>query len=253
MLRYFVSPHPTFGSYANPIAWRVEASPYFWWWRALGWAQQQQTSVEGSFRGADRVRWEAVRECFGVVEVGENVHKSFCDWWRHKMPNGEERGVYLFAEPVLERKTVELTEWKQTRALLDDEHYILMAVPKDVQLSYARQSVDRILKRHDVRKEGRKVRDPKHSKARYHLSKSVQVESLRKAFRLYEHQLEAVTKGESVTNVELARRAGIKHQSKAKDQVMDKAARNRNLGIIVSRHLKMARDAVGRVQLGMFP
>ena len=35
MIRFFISPHPTFGNYKKPIKWKVEASPYFWWWYAL--------------------------------------------------------------------------------------------------------------------------------------------------------------------------------------------------------------------------
>ena len=35
MRRYFISQYPTFGSYANPTKWKIEQSPYFYWWLAL--------------------------------------------------------------------------------------------------------------------------------------------------------------------------------------------------------------------------
>ena len=35
MRRYFITQHPTFGSYAKPIRSKIETSPYFYWWLAL--------------------------------------------------------------------------------------------------------------------------------------------------------------------------------------------------------------------------
>ena len=35
MIHFFISPHPAFGNYKKPVIWKVEASPYFWWWYAL--------------------------------------------------------------------------------------------------------------------------------------------------------------------------------------------------------------------------
>jgi hypothetical protein len=253
MSRFFVSPHPTFGSYSNPLPWRAQASPYFWWWRALVWAQQQETLSESSLVGEQRDRWQQVLRDFGQLQATDDIYTSFCDWWREKMPNGEQRGVYLFAEPVMESKTQEVVAPQEANRLIADDRYIVIAVPKDVQLGYARESVDRILKRHNVRKEGRQVRDPKRSLARYQLTKSVQVDTMKKAFGLYEERMKADLIGDTVKNVELAKRVNLKHDQKVKDQVIDKAARNRIVSVIVSRYLKFARDAIGRVQLGSFP
>lgn len=249
MRRFFVSPHPTFGSYSAPVKWRVEASPYYWWWRAL-WHAQSNSTFEKPLSKTDEERRKRVLDDFGVLECGEDRYLSFCRWWTTKMPNGEERGVYLFAEPQLEATITELTAAERAAELVDDDRYVVVAIPKDLRLTYVKDTMDRVYKRHGIRKEGRDVRDPRHSRARYSMTKAVHASTLKTAFDLYEARLDAEKSGERVTNAELAKRIGLTYQSRKRDEVLNSAQRNRNIGIIVTRHLRAAKEFILAARFG---
>ena len=111
MRRYFISQYPTFGSYANPTKWKIEQSPYFYWWLALT-LNGDYVALCGN-PSANRFKTKKkllkVYEDFGDVRYEGDRYVAFAKWWNAKLANGETKGAYLFAEPLTEMK-VELVE-----------------------------------------------------------------------------------------------------------------------------------------------
>jgi hypothetical protein len=106
MRRYFISQYPTFGSYANPTKWKIEQSPYFYWWLALT-LNGDYVALCGN-PSANRFKTKKkllkVYEDFGDVRYEGDRYVAFAKWWNAKLANGETKGAYLFAEPLTEMK-----------------------------------------------------------------------------------------------------------------------------------------------------
>ena len=90
MRRYFITQHPTFGSYANPIASKIEKSPYFYWWLALTLNKDYITlcdalSVEQKSSTNTAIR--QVYEDFGDVRYEGDKYLAFTKWWSCSTPS----------------------------------------------------------------------------------------------------------------------------------------------------------------------
>jgi hypothetical protein len=87
MRRYFITQHPTFGSYANPIASKIEKSPYFYWWLALtlntDYLEICNSPSSKRFKTNDRI--QQVYEDFGDVRYEGDKYIAFTQWWRSKV------------------------------------------------------------------------------------------------------------------------------------------------------------------------
>ena len=97
MKRYFISHAPRFGSYKVPVQWKVEQSPYYFWWLAYSYAVEKRALIDD----VD----EQVLMDFGQVERGVEKHLAFTQWWTERVTKDERRGEFLFAEPLTGAKT----------------------------------------------------------------------------------------------------------------------------------------------------
>lgn len=249
MARFFVSQHPTFGSYKQPVPFRIEASPYFWWWYALTLNTDYIAACASGGAG-----FEAVFRDFGDVRYDGNRHLAFCGWWRRRTNEHETQGEYLFAEPQSgQRVEVVATEEAAAEALTDDNR-ILISVPLDAQRRHIEKRLNTILKVNLQPKAARLVRSVKTSKARYSLHIPVVPGALKKSFDLFDARREAQERGELISNFELARRAGVKVREREKDdEINTEENYRRTVSATVSRYVKQAERMIENAGRGKFP
>jgi hypothetical protein len=238
MKRYFISYAPRFGSYKNPVHWKVEQSPYYWWWLALTYAVEKLapiTEVE-----------ESVLDDFGHVERGLDKHLAFAQWWTERVTKDERHGEFLFAEPLAGVKTHVVESVSQAESALQDDLSILVSINISEQRRFLDASIDRILRKYASFEKGRNVKNPKLSNARYSLSKPVQVEALARYFRVFE-----LKEGEpEISNYEVFKRLRLKADKQEEETVGDY---RRRISTLVSRDYGAAKRMVENVGKGIFP
>jgi hypothetical protein len=264
MLRHFRSPHPTFGSYKAPIPQLVEASPYFWWWYALTLnsayiaycKQKAEQKPKTSLLNRKEKLLSSVYDNFGDVRYEDCRYVAFCKWWRYKVSKDESRGEYLFAETPLSSgvRISEVKDMALAQVAIESDDLLLVVIPKNRQRQHIDKALDKILKSHLKVRRGRTTRsNPANSNARYSLSKPVLASALKKAFDLYDARQAAASSERRVTNVELARKVGLKlNERKNKDSESNYASRSRIMSIQVSRYLATAEKLIEQTANGKF-
>lgn len=251
MKRYFISQHPTFGSYANPIANLVEKSPYFYWWLAL---TLNKRYVDFCAKPNTNSRLYKLYKDFGDVRYEGCRYKAFCDWWISKVSDEEQRGQYLFAEPLSVHKVQLVADRKAAQQFADDASCLLIAIPKNLKRIQIDKAIEKIFKNELSFSRGRKVRNPKlSSNARYHLEKPSTAQLLKLAFAIYELKADAQLNNKKLTNAAIAKMVGLTvANKKADDEATDYANEVRKLGFAVSRKYKEACVAIDSVLNGTF-
>ena len=262
MLRFFISPHPTFGSYANPIKFKVYASPYFWWWYALTLNEDYRKICQQYDKSAPKLDTQTDREIvmrrvfsdFGDVRYEGCRYKAFAKWWTNRVNTNETRGVYLFAEPYDDTRVEIIDNVEDAKTALLDANSVLLNLPINLKRRYIDKDINRILKKRQTLAKGRTVRNPKLSKARYSLSKPCVPNALKKAFDVYDAKLQAKQSGEKVGNFEIGIRAKLVYNERVKtDEVPSEANRRRTISILVSRHISNVKRMIDNVGGGTFP
>jgi hypothetical protein len=262
MRRFFISPHPTFGSYSNPKPYLVEASPYYWWWYALTLNADYQSLCEDAEdffkqKNLNRETEQKIRSVyadFGDVRYSGDRYVAFAKWWAENFNATETRAIYLFAEPDLPSNIELIENVADAELAIADEDCILIKVPNHLRRAYTDKVLDKILKKHLKVTKGRAGRDLKNSQARYCLSKPVVPSALKKTFDIYDQKILAAKNGENISNIEIANRAKLKIENKkSEDQVYDKADVNRLLSTEVSRKIKTANSMIDSTLYGVFP
>lgn len=263
MLRFFISPHPTFGNYAQPHKWKVEASPYFWWWYALTQNAEYKLLTQDIVAGAVDVdtlteqqqKMLTVYEDFGDVGFEGCRYAAFARWWRNRVNTNETRGERLFAEPLLQRSVRLLQHVDDAAAVLNSDDMLVLAVPRDMQRQHIDKAIDRILRKHVVTHKGRAIRNPKLSQARYSMSKPVLAQSMKKAFDVYDLRTAAAEEGVKLPNEKVAKAAKIAYTQKSVDNEAEftPAERKRVVSAIVARHYKDAKTMIENSAVGVFP
>ena len=255
MRRYFISQYPTFGSYANPTKWKIEQSPYFYWWLAL--------TLNGDYvalcgnpsasRFKTKKKMLKVYEDFGDVRYEGDRYIAFAKWWNAKLANGETKGAYLFAEPLTEMKVEVVEDVATAERLIAEEDELLIRVSKGMKRTHIDKTLNRIFKKHIEFEKGRQTRNPNRSNARYSLSKPISIKSLEKSFTILDWIDEAEASGKKVNNYELAKVVGIEVEQRNTEEEWDVAYKRRVVSVAVSRKKKVAIDAIKSVANGVFP
>lgn len=245
-----MSQHPTFGSYKNPIPFKVEASPYYWWWYAL---TLNASYADACKRGG--AGFEKVYADFGIVNYEVERHFAFCSWWRERVNTLETRGAYLFAEPVLAGKSVSVVyDVPVAVEAISDKNRLLVSIPLDAQRKHIEWRLNNIFKKHLKPETGRLIRSVKKSQARYSMDKPVVPAALKKCFDIYDAKQRAAARGEAIGNVELAMLAGVKVQEREKaDEINSAENYRRTVSATVSRYIKQAETMIANAGHGKFP
>jgi hypothetical protein len=253
--RFFITQHPTFGSYASPIKSKIEKSPYFYWFKALtlndDYIEYCAHPTSNRFKTNDSIH--QVFKDFGDVRYEGCVYLAFTRWWIQKLNETETRGTYLFAEPYTGTKVELVTDITEAKSAADDESVLLIRIPKIINRKRIDEAIDKILASEMQFERGRKVRNPSRSNARYHLSKPVKVESLKEAFEVYELERDAMINGTKISNLKLAKAVGIKvQQKKTEEQAEDYSYQSELINTKVWRRKKLAKEAIANVVNGRF-
>ena len=258
MRRFFISPHPTFGSYKNPISTKIEKSPYYFWWLALTLNKEylaickdglECTEMEGS-------KLNRIFADFGDVRYEGDKHKAFANWWRRKTNDTETMGEYLFAEPVAATKVMLVDDAEAAKQSADDASSLLINIPKNLTRKQIDKALDNIFHKEMSFEKGRQTRNPARSNARYSLSKPARAESLKSAFDIIKAEREALAIGNKLSNVQLADKVGLKveiSEATRADQSDLAEYEIYLLSTTVSRKKKLAKTAIANAAKGIFP
>ena len=255
MRRYFISQYPTFCSFANPTKWKIEQSPYFYWWLALTLNDDYVALCKNPSANHFKTKKELLKvyEDFGDVRFEGDRYIAFTKWWNAKLANGETKGAYLFAEPLTEMKVELIEDVATAERLIVNEDELLIRVSKGMKRTHIDKTLNRIFKKHIEFEKGRQTRNPNRSNARYSLSKPIGIDSLQTAFGLYDLIEQAETDGTKVNNYELAKLVGIEVEQRNTEEEWDVAYKRRVVSVAVSRKKKVAMDATKSVVNGFFP
>ena len=258
MKRFFISQHPTFGSYNNPIAYKVEQSPYYFWWLALTLNEEYLELCAGASQGInskDSLIHKVFAD-FGDVRYEGDKHKAFANWWRRKANDTETMGEYLFAEPVAATKVMLVNDAVVASRCASDASSLLIDIPKNLTRKQIDKALDNIFRKELSFEKGRQTRNPTRSNARYSLSKPAKAESLKSAFDIIEAERGALAIGKKLSNVQLADKVGLKVEiSQATRAEQDGLAEYEIylLSTTVSRKKKLAKTAIANAAKGVFP
>ena len=257
MRRYFITQHPTFGSYANPIASKIEKSPYFFWWLALtlntDYLEICNSPSSKRFKTNDRI--QQVYEDFGDVRYEGDKFKAFTQWWRSKVSDTETRGEYLFSEPLTVNAVMLVEDKEIAIQAVEDKSSLLIRIPKALNRKQIDMSIERIFTKEMTFERGRQTRNPNRSNARYKLSKTINVETYKMAFDVYEILLNKAHSNVKLSNYAVAKRVGLavtRKEETLKEQAMTVADERRTISVAVTRKKKTAVDAIRNVAEGKF-
>lgn len=253
--RFFITQHPTFGSYANPIKSKIEKSPYFYWFKALTLSDDyiEYCSDPSSNRFKTNESIHQVYKDFGDVRYEGCVYVAFTRWWIAKLSDVDTRGTYLFAEPYTGTKVEMVSSVSDAKEAAEDESVLLILIPKVINRKRIDDAIDKILASEMQFERGRKVRNPSRSNARYHLSKPIKVETLKEAFEVYELERKAKLNGTKISNLKLAKAVGIEVQQKNTDeQAQSYSYISELINTKVWRRKKLAKEAIANVTKGRF-
>ena len=257
MRRYFITQHPTFGSYAKPIRSKIETCPYFFWWLALthnsDYIELCNNPSANRFKTNNDIL--KVYKDFGDVRYEGDKYIAFTKWWRSKVNDTETRGEYLFAEPTTINKVTLIEDRDTAIQSVDDESSLLIRIPKALTRRQIDMSIERIFSKEMTFEKGRQTRNPTRSNARYSLTSPIKVDNLKTAFDVYEHILLANSNDENVSNYQIAKRIGIvvtRKEETLKEQEMTVADERRTIGVSVTRKKRTAIDAISNVVEGKF-
>jgi hypothetical protein len=259
MKRFFISPHPTFGSYKNPIPAKIEKSPYYYWWLALTLNDDYLelcSSLSEPACNPPTTSTLRVAVDFGDVSYIGSKYEAFTNWWCEKLSNQDTKGTYLFAEPITASKLELINDKKQALAASQDASSLLINIPKHLNRRQIDKALDALFKKELTFEKGRQTRNPSRSNARYSLSKPVMADSLKSAFDIIEAEREALAIGKKLSNVQLADKVGLKVEiSEATRAEQDGLAEYEIylLSTTVSRKKKLAKTAIANAAKGIFP
>jgi len=245
-----MSQYPTFGSYKNPVPFKVEASAYYWWWYAL--------TLNADYMNACKhggVGFEQVYADFGDIGYEGERHFAFCSWWRERVNTLETRGAYLFAEPALPGKSVAIvTDVQVAREAMADPNRLLVSIPLDAQRKHIEWRLNNILKQNLKPETGRLIRSVKKSQAQYSMHKPVVPAALKKCFDLYDAKQHSASCGKPIGNFELAKLVGIKVKERDKeDEINTVENYRRTVSATVSRYIRQAENMIENAACGQFP
>ena len=257
--RYFITQHPTFGSYSNPTKKTIEQSPYYYWWLALTLSEEYIALCESVSANKVKLTNSQIHQTyrdFGDVRYEGSKYLAFTKWWISKVSEKETRGEFLFAEPVSATSVMLIDDIEVAKEAAKDNSTLLLNIPKNFTRKRIDKALENIFKRELEFERGRQTKNPNRSNARYALTKAVKVENLKQSFDIVEVERHAKLKGEKLDNLTLADAVGLKVElSETTKSEQDELAAYEvyMLQTKVSKKKKIAKTAIRNIIKGIFP
>jgi hypothetical protein len=160
--RFFISQHPTFGSYKSPVAHKVKQSPYYFWWLALTLNEEYLELCAGASE-CTKVKDSPLKQVladFGDIRYDGDRYKAFANWWRSKGNDTETMGEYLFAEPVAATKVMLVDDAEAAKQSANDASSLLINIPKNLTRKQIDKALDNIFRKELSFERGRQTRNP---------------------------------------------------------------------------------------------
>ena len=256
--RFFISQHPTFGSYKSPVAHKVEQSPYYFWWLALTLNEEYLELCAGASE-CTKVKDSLLKQVladFGDIRYDGDRYKAFANWWRSKGNDTETMGEYLFAEPVAATKVMLVDDAEAAKQSANDASSLLINIPKNLTRKQIDKALDNIFRKELSFERGRQTRNPARSNARYSLSKPAKAECLKSAFDIMGAEREALAIGKKLSKVQLADNVGLKVEISEATRAQQDGLAGYEIYLLsttVSRKKKLAQTAIANAAKGIFP
>jgi len=254
--RYFILQRPKIGSLNNPKAslGGCESSQYYWWWYALTLNDDYIECCNNGGTGP----MSALYKDFGDVRYEGKPQIAFVDWW-HTLVNGEVRGAYLFAEPLLKKGMRLVTDADDAQNAIDDPTQALISIPLDVTRVKLMKMIKRRIEAIHEGKQGKDARSLKSSKARYVALTAAHPTSLNLQLKVYKQRQEWGQEGKRFDNALVAKKllitvetsnesgtGGMQGEISAVDNV-------RAVSTKISKLNSQAKKLITNVGKGVFP
>jgi len=253
--RLFILQRPKIGSLNNPKASTgCDDSPYYWWWYALTLNDDYIECCNNKGTGP----MSALYKDFGDVRYEQQPHIAFEQWW-HTIVEGEARGAYLFAEPLLEKGMQLITDIGDAKDAIDDPTQALISIPLNVTRLKLMKMVKRRIEAIHQGKQGVEARSLKSSKARYIPHTAARPKTLQRQLRVYKQRRDWRQEGELVDNVRVADELNLVVETSTKDRTgeevgkMSAADYNRAVSNKISKLNSQAKSIIKNVGKGVFP
>lgn len=240
MKRYFFSHAPRFGNYKKPQKSLIEKSPYYFWWLALS-LNTDYTSNEK--RSADLM----VSADFGQISQSYDRYVDFTNWWLRKVSPSETQGEFLFAEPLSDAPVKQLKTFEDAKAYIEDNDRILLSISMSGQRKFIDAELEKIFRKHANFEHGRRVKKSSNSKARYKLSKPVNVKTLKRIFKVYEYKQNKV---DNFTNYQIFKKINYSLERYENENLSEY---RRRVSTFISRDYSAAKKMIENAGKGIFP
>ena len=254
--RLFILQRPKIGSVRNPkvSVGGCEESQYYWWWYALTLNDDYIECCKNGGTGP----MSGLYKDFGDVRYEGMPHIAFVEWW-YTLVNGEARGAYLFAEPLLEKGMRLVTDLGDAKDAIDDPTQALISIPLDVTRVKLMKMLKRRIEAIHEGKQGKGARSLKSSKARYVALTAAHPTSLNLQLKVYRKRQELELEGKRFDNAFVASETKITVLTSSESGTggmqgeISAAEYTRAVSTKISKMNSQAKKLITNVGKGIFP
>jgi hypothetical protein len=195
---------------------------------------------------------------FGDVRYEQQPHIAFEQWW-HTLVDGEARGAYLFAEPLLEKGMRLVEDLDDAKDAIDDPTQALISIPLNVTRLKLMKMVKRRIEAIHQGKQGVEARSLKSSKARYIPHTAARQETLKRQLRVYMQRRDWEQEGKVFDNARVAVELKLAVKTSTIDRSggyvgeMSAVEYNRAVSNKISKLNSQAKSIIKNVGKGVFP
>lgn len=254
--RLFILQRPKIGSLNNPKAslGGCESSQYYWWWYSLTLNDSYIECCKSDGVGP----MSPLYEDFGDVRYEGKPHVAFVEWW-HSLVDGEARGAYLFAEPLLNKGMRLVTDLDDAKCTIDDPTQALISIPLDVTRVKLMKMLKRRIEAIHEGKQGKDARSLKSSQARYIPGTASHPASLKLQLAVYKQRKDWDQIGKRFDNALVAKKMGITVVTSSVSGTggiqgeMSAEDSSRAVSTKISKLNLQAKKLIANVGVGVFP
>lgn len=210
-------------------------SIYYWWYEALRRSSRYQRACRNDGRGMAKL----------YAAFGNVVSNDFRSWWNQRV-DGEQRGRYLFAEPISAEHVAELSpsDIAAWGGSWDREEQLVIAIPRQYTLRHVKRYVGEIVR------EANGLRRKRKSRALYPIARKFNIHAMRTAFSYWD-----LAKAEpKLKRWQLCNQLDKGRQLSEEDLRTDWVWRDKqSMNTIAVRYINLADKLIKGAEKGIFP